>query len=73
MSGPDLPRDKEGFVVVTVADIVQYLQTLPQNAAVVLDHDGWMESEIKPDSIQDLIKRRNVFHQLGDSLVFIQN
>lgn len=53
--------DEEGYPDVTVADIVAFLLTLPQDAHVFLNHDGWMETETKPTTMHELIVRRGVF------------
>lgn len=57
-----LPVDEDGDVKVTVADIVAYLLTLPQDAPAWLNSDGWLENEIKAETVAELIKKRGVFN-----------
>lgn len=56
-----VPKDEEGFTIVTIADIIEYLQQFPKETQVDLDKDGWMCSEIRHSTIQELIKQRGLF------------
>lgn len=57
-----LSRNLDGDVVVTVGDLIEYLQSFPQNLPVILDKDGWLdEGDPGPDTVQQLIKERGVF------------
>jgi hypothetical protein len=56
-----LPLNEDGDPKVTVADIVAYLLTLPQDAPAWLNHDGWLQDEIKAESVHELIEKRGVF------------
>jgi hypothetical protein len=58
---------------VTVKDIVDHLNTLPPDAQVELDKDGWMEDELPHEGdVQKLIQQRGVFYR-GDNYLVINN
>lgn len=72
------PRDKEGFAIITVKDLKEYLSTLPDNTEVHLDKDGWMDDEtgIEDPTAAQIIERRGVFHRFkhdGELTLFINN
>lgn len=67
-----LPRDDDGEVQITVADLIAYLSTLPPTANVGVDKDGWMEEDTsrwlskkegtqREASIQEVIEHRGLF------------
>lgn len=71
MSG--VKRDEDGEVIVTVKDILEYLQQFPADMRVVLDKDGWMEDENDyEDDISKLIHYRGIFQRFENTL-FINN
>ena len=65
-------KDEEGYVIVTVADLKEYLSKFPGDMRVGLDKDGWMYEEINPETVQQLIEERGLFEQFEDYL-FINN
>ena len=65
-------KDEDGFVIVTVADLKEYLSKFPDDMRVHLDKDGWMYEEIKPETVQQLIEERGLFGQF-DGYFFINN
>jgi hypothetical protein len=58
------PRDKEGFAIITVKDLKEYLSKFPDDYEVCLDKDGWMENEtgIQDPTAVQIIGRRGLFH-----------
>lgn len=69
----DLKRDGEGFVIITVKDLLDYLQRFPADLRVVLDKDGWMEEEFEhKNDVLKLIHNRGIFQRFDDVL-FINN
>jgi len=69
--GVSLPKDADGCVIVTVADILEYLEQFPKNTPVTLDHDGWMEDEEGFENVQQLIKSRGLFQYFNFSTPFL--
>jgi hypothetical protein len=69
------PMDGEGYCIITVQDIVEYLNTFPPQTRVHLDKDGWEEREIEDTdaSVQGIIRRRGLFQSVGPNALFINN
>jgi hypothetical protein len=55
-------EEDEGDMKITVADIVAFLQTLPQDAAAWPDEDGWRFDETKARTVREAIERRGIFN-----------
>lgn len=47
---------------VKIKDLIAYLSTLPPEASVHLDKDGWMDDELKWTTPQQLIEQRGLWH-----------
>lgn len=60
---------------VLTSDLIAYLQTLPADTEVLLDKDGWMEDDIQPRDVQQLIRQRGVFTKFkrGDTTLLLIN
>lgn len=71
----NLNYDVDGNVLVTVADIVAYLQTLKQDMRVELDHDGWMDDVDDPTTTHELISSRGLFtvYNFSEPFLVINN
>jgi hypothetical protein len=59
---------------VTVADIIEYLQTnCKPETRVHLDKDGRMDDEINVATVQELIRYRGIFYLMNEDTLFINN
>jgi hypothetical protein len=71
-----MDRDEEGYIIVTVKDLIEFLSDFPPELSVGLDKDGWAENEIEFSSIKELIKKRGVFQRYKsgkDDFLMINN
>lgn len=56
-------QTQEDEMVVTIKDIIEYLQKLDGNAEVGLSHDGWSDFYDKPvNTVQELIENSGLFY-----------
>jgi len=61
-------KDEEGFTIVEVKDLIEYLQELDPESRVYLDKDGWSDGE----TANEVIKNTYLFEHSGKNL-FINN
>ena len=67
-------KDEEGFTIVTIGDLKEYLSRYPDDMTVDLDKDGWMCTEIPHNSAVELIAKRGLFHRWdGENHLTINN
>jgi hypothetical protein len=59
---------------VTIGDLITNLQQFSPDWEVRLDKDGWLEEEIKPKDVQDLINQRGLWGCcFSDNFLIINN